>query len=95
MCSISEEIGGHKGKRKLLGDSAEFQRPGCARECPCGGEGVAPPRLMVHEQLMEHPCTMLTWHHISEPKQDKAGIYAGLGAVVATGDWLYAEGLTK
>ena len=27
--------------------------------------------------LREHPCKGLTWCHLPEPEQDKAGIYAG------------------
>lgn len=44
---------------------------------------------------MEHPCRGETWHPIFEPEQDEGGIYAEVGAVVAIGDWLHIERLTK
>lgn len=56
---------------------------------------VAPPWLLVHEQSMEHPCRGVIWNHIFVPEQDKAGIPAGVEAVVATRDWFHIEGLTK
>lgn len=62
------------------------------RESPCGGEPVASPGLLEHEQLMEHPCRReIRYLNLSRMRQ--ASVQQR--AVVATGDYLHTEGLTN